>query len=174
MISADATKWFSIASGRGFHGAGIHADIQAPADARVWTYDAAAALEHVGDDAPMGLWPGAGDGRVRAPLLRAHPLAIDGAIDVSPGSVFGRTLTYATAELQRWLARPRLARIGVATFIDVARADRVLAGVNAQQEDIGVGLRIRVPGLGRILRVDYGHGLRDGKNAVTVGWVYQR
>jgi len=34
--------------------------------------------------------------------------------------------------------------------------------------DIGVGLRVSLVGSG-ILRVDFGHGLRDGRNAVFLG-----
>jgi hypothetical protein len=36
--------------------------------------------------------------------------------------------------------------------------------------DAGVGMRVRLPGRDDVLRVDYGHGLRDGANAISVGW----
>jgi hypothetical protein len=36
--------------------------------------------------------------------------------------------------------------------------------------DVGAGLRIRVPGWGRVLRLDVAHGLTDGANAFTVGF----
>ena len=37
--------------------------------------------------------------------------------------------------------------------------------------DAGVGVRIRLPGQRSILRVDYGRGLRDSANALTIGWL---
>jgi hypothetical protein len=38
--------------------------------------------------------------------------------------------------------------------------------------DVGGGLRVHVPGIERLLRIDVAHGLRDGANAVTVGWTF--
>jgi hypothetical protein len=40
------------------------------------------------------------------------------------------------------------------------------------QVDVGTGLRVKVPGWERTLRVDVAHGVRDGRNAVTVGWLF--
>jgi hypothetical protein len=45
------------------------------------------------------------------------------------------------------------------------------AGAPAQL-DVGVGIRVRVPGRAGTLRADVGHGLRDGANAFTIGWQY--
>ena len=53
-------------------------------------------------------------------------------------------------------------------FVDAAaasRADRVAT----RHADMGVGVRVRVPGEGT-LRVDYGRGLTDARHAVSVGW----
>jgi hypothetical protein len=87
--------------------------------------------------------------------------------------VFGRSIQNASAELQRWLERPGLVRLGIATFVDVAQATRqVTVGTSVTQADLGAGLRLRLPGPGRVLRIDAAHGLRDGANALTVGWVY--
>jgi len=36
--------------------------------------------------------------------------------------------------------------------------------------DVGVGLRIRVPGTAGVLRADVAHGVRDGARAVSVAW----
>lgn len=120
--------------------------------------------------APLAIWPGAGDGRARAGLLRAHPLLEDGVID---GPVFGRRVQSGTLELQRWFGRPQIPRIGMAIFADAATAQARLEGTSgpAFQLDAGVGLRLRVPGSERTLRVDYAHGLRDQANALTVGIV---
>lgn len=62
-------------------------------------------------------------------------------------------------------------RLGWATFADAARAtDRVDGAPPSAQVDVGVGLRVRVPGAGGVVRVDVATGLRDGARAVTVGW----
>jgi hypothetical protein len=61
----------------------------------------------------------------------------------------------------------------MAIFADAATAQARLEGTSgpAFQLDAGVGLRLRVPGSERTLRVDYAHGLRDQANALTVGIV---
>jgi outer membrane translocation and assembly module TamA len=88
-------------------------------------------------------------------------------------SVFGRTLTYANVEAQRWFDRPLLPRLGLAGFVDAARATRgVATSSSAIHVDVGGGLRIRIPGAEGVLRVDVAHGVRDGANALTVGWQY--
>ena len=87
--------------------------------------------------------------------------------------MFGRTLMSGSAEAQRWLERPSLVRLGVAGFADVARASRQeSAGVTPVQVDVGAGLRIRIPGTPGVLRADLAHGLRDGANALTFGWLF--
>jgi hypothetical protein len=40
------------------------------------------------------------------------------------------------------------------------------------QFDIGAGLRVKLPGASGALRVDVAHGLRDGADALTLGWQY--
>jgi hypothetical protein len=40
------------------------------------------------------------------------------------------------------------------------------------QIDLGGGLRIKIPGAEGVLRVDAAHGMRDGANALTVGWQF--
>ena len=130
-------------------------------------------FERVGDAAPLALWPGAGEGQVRAPLLRAHPLLSDGVVDLTPASAFGRTLGFGSVEAQRWMERPVLVRLGVAAFSDIARASRrEIAGPTPTLVDVGVGLRIKIPGTPGVLRADVAHGLRDGANALTFGWLF--
>jgi outer membrane translocation and assembly module TamA len=127
----------------------------------------------VSDAAPFALWPGAGEGQVRGTLLRAHPLLSDGVVDAAGSSAFGRTLTSASAELQRWLERPALVRLGLAGFADLARASRQADfGHTPVHVDVGAGLRIRIPGTPGVLRADVAHGLRDGANALTFGWQF--
>lgn len=170
-VAADATTWIPTTDGAGFSAAGARARLQSSKDARVWVYDAAIGVERVADGAPMTLWPGAGDGRARAPLLRAHPLLDDGVMDVT--GAFGRTMTYGIAEAQRWLERPAPTRVGVAAFVDLARASRqATPGPGVWQIDVGVGLRVHVPGSTRTLRLDAAHGLRDGASAIAIGWLF--
>jgi outer membrane translocation and assembly module TamA len=92
--------------------------------------------------------------------------------NVIAGPVFGRHLYALNGEIQRWLGRPTLVRLAGAAFVDVAGAAHRLPGTRgrAWHVDAGVGLRIRMPVGGSTLRVDYARGLRDGVDAVTVGW----
>jgi hypothetical protein len=171
-ISGDATSWLGL-SGSGFHTIGLRARARSSQEPRRWIYEGAAGMERASDSAPLALWPGAGEGRARAPLLRAHPMLDDGVIDTTARSAFGRSIVYGSAEAQRWFARPALVRVGAAAFVDVARAARRSAGGSAVGfADVGAGLRVRVPGLNRVLRIDLAHGLRDGADAFTVGWVF--
>lgn len=126
-------------------------------------------VTHAGDSAPLALWNGAGDGRARTPLLRAHQLLDDGRID---GRVFGRTLAHATVEVQHWFDRPQLLRVGAAAFLDAAHA-RSRPGWSTgsgTQADVGLGLRIKVPGRSGAFRLDYAHGMVDGARALSIGW----
>ena len=59
-----------------------------------------------------------------------------------------------------------------AAFVDIAQAWRQAGGQlrGPLVIDTGVGMRVRLPGRDDVLRVDYGYGLRDGANAISVGW----
>ena len=62
-----------------------------------------------------------------------------------------------------------------AGFVDAARATRRFAGDDGQLHvDLGVGLRLKVPGSNGSLRVDLARGLRDGAVAFSAGWVVVR
>src|SRR5205085_9135409 len=114
-----------------------------------------------------------GDGQARRPLLRAHPLIAGGVVDATVDSAFGRTVAYANAEMQRWLNAQRLTRFGVAVFADGALAGRRASGGPASgRVDLGAGLRIKLLAGDRVLRLDAAHGLSDGANALTVGWLW--
>jgi len=120
-------------------------------------------------DAPAFVWPGADTGHARGVLLRAHPLLEDGVV---VGSVFGRRLAFANAEVQHWQSLGKWAiRIAPAAFVDTARATQGFAGASTStQVDVGAGVRLSLLGLG-VLRVDVAHGLRDGSNAFSIGFV---
>jgi hypothetical protein len=129
---------------------------------------ASSGYRFVTDAAPPSVWPGADTGRARETLLRAHPLLDDGVVS---GGVFGRRLIFGGVEAQRWRRAGKWPiRIAPALFVDVARASRGLADSDTRtQVDAGAGLRVSLPGLG-VLRIDVARGLRDGHNAMSVGW----
>jgi hypothetical protein len=58
--------------------------------------------------------------------------------------------------------------VGVVLFYDGAWIGRTADGPSAAFHDVGVGLRLALPGSG-ILRVDFGQGLTDGKHAIFIG-----
>jgi outer membrane translocation and assembly module TamA len=61
-------------------------------------------------------------------------------------------------------------RIAPAAFVDVAHSTRnIVSSDNHWQSDVGVGMRVAVPGSG-VLRIDIAHGLRDGRSALSIGW----
>lgn len=171
-VSGSMRVWAPLSAGRAFLSAGATARFRSSTEARGVVHLAQAALPHASDAAPLALWSGAGDGRARPTLLRAHALLGNGG--VIDGPLFGRRTASISFETQRWLDRPSLPRVGIAAFIDAAHAARRLtnAAGSAFQIDSGVGLRIRLPGRDGTLRIDCGRGLRDGANQLTVGWQF--
>jgi hypothetical protein len=61
--------------------------------------------------------------------------------------------------------------MGLALFGDGATAARRLEPGSATQLDAGFGLRLRLPGAKGAVRIDFARGLRDGRNAVSAGWL---
>jgi hypothetical protein len=172
-MSVDATRWIPMGGGSAFASAGAHALARSSPDIRDWVLRGTIGFERVGDAAPLTLWPGAGEGLVGPALLRAHPLLSDGVVDVTGSSAFGRTLAFGSAEVQRWLEPLPLVRLGIAGFTDVARASRQMSvGATPVQVDAGFGLRIKIPGTPGVLRADVARGIRDGANALTIGWLF--
>ncbi len=168
-LAGTFTRWTPVSEGAAFSAASATAAARSSTETAGWVVAGNAGLQSAGDAAPFGLWPGAGAGHAREPLLRAHPLLEDGIIDVAGSSVFGRTLAFGGAEVQRWLARPALARVAVAGFVDVARATRQAGIETPGQCDLGLGMRVRMPGSAGLLRIDVARGMRDGARALTVG-----
>jgi hypothetical protein len=118
---------------------------------------------------PLLSWSGAGAGHARDELLRAHPLLHDGVIR---DAVFGRGLVSGGVEWRRWGAPfKRVLRFAPAIFVDAARACDVPEYGDARTHvDAGTGVRLAIPGAG-VLRTDFAVGLRDGKWAISVGWL---
>jgi hypothetical protein len=168
-LAGTFTRWASVAAGPGFNSAGVTATARSSVEPRSWVVRGTVGGERVSDAAPIGLWPGAGAGHAREPLLRAHPLLEDGVIDATSSSVFGRTLAFGGLEVQRWLDRPALARVAIAGFTDIARATRQAGVPTPGQVDLGLGVRVRMPGSAGLLRIDVARGMRDGARALTVG-----
>jgi hypothetical protein len=172
LLSADATTWMPTAHEPRFGVVGARAIARSSREPQDWRLEAAFGAEYAAKYAPLALWAGAGEGRARDPLLRAHPLLNDGVLAVVQQTVFGRTLAYSNVEVQRWIGGPPVTLLGIAAFADAGRASRGLVPGVAAQADVGIGLRVRVPGINRILRIDAAHGLKDGANALTAGWLF--
>jgi hypothetical protein len=126
---------------------------------------AASGWRHATGSAPTDLWPGAGAELSRGLPLRAHPLLDDGIVT---GSVFGRSLVHATAEVRHRLFAAAPGRFDVAAFADGAAVAGGRPARGSWQLDAGVGLRLGL--LRQELRLDLGRGLRDGATAVTLTW----
>ncbi len=164
-LPTDGTPAFRSATGR--------ATFRMSAHRNRTTLFATAALDAVSWAAPLTVWPGAGGGHARDALLRAHPLLDDNVI---AGPAFGQRVVSGTLEAQRWFrglpgrASVPLVRWGIAGFVDSARTSRRLSTGSGDplQIDAGTGFRLGLRDL--VLRVDVAHGLRDGANAVTVGF----
>ena len=114
-VAGAATSWAPLRDGVSFRAASIRATAHTSAVPTTVVALADIRAEFASTTAPLAVWSGAGDGRARPGLLRAHPLLDDGVIE---GPVFGRRVQSATLELQRWFRRPQLARIGIAVFAE--------------------------------------------------------
>jgi hypothetical protein len=168
-VAGAATSWSPLREGASFRAASIRATARSSAVPTPLVVVADIRAEFTSATAPLAVWSGAGDGRARPGLLRAHSLLDDGVIE---GSVFGRRVQSATLELQRWFRRPQLSPIGIAVFADTAHASARLEAATGRpfQVDAGAGLRFRFPGSDHTLRIDYAHGVRDRHaTAITVG-----
>jgi hypothetical protein len=167
--AASMSAWKSLAGGESFAASSFAGGYDSSTTRTPFVFRARAQIENISAGAPFALWPGAGDGRTRTQLLRAHPL-LDGGVIAGP--VFGRQVGSVNLEGQRWFVPDPRLRLGIALFLDAGFARRRLSGAtgDATQADLGIGLRFDVPGHDGTLRVDYAHGLRDGQNAVTLSW----
>jgi hypothetical protein len=168
-LRLSAGRWAGIGRAPAFGTAAFDASARNRRSPGPLVLMASAGVNTVSSNAPLAVWSGAGEGRSRTPLLRAHSLLRDGRID---GPVFGRRLAHATVEAQHWLEKPGFVRIGGVAFLDAAAAGRRPAFSRglSMQVDAGLGLRVQVPGRSGFFRVDYARGVRDGSHAWIVGW----
>lgn len=159
--------WKSLDRGAPFAAGAVSARWGSPTPWR-GGWRARAGVSRATEDAPLALWPGAGTGSGRAPLLRAHPLLDRGVI---AGRAFGRTLVHGGVERQSraWTVKPL--RLGWATFVDVARPWDVLGTESVPwQVDAGAGIRLAGMGARGQFRLDLARGMDDGKVALSIGW----
>ncbi len=98
--------------------------------------------------------------------LRAHHQVEDGAFGETP---LGRKLLLGNVEWRRRLWGGSGASLAVVLFYDQAYVGDVFGGRGAAFHDVGVGIRVGLAG-SAALRADWGHGLTDAKDAVSVGF----
>ena len=168
-IAGGSTWWAPVGGGRGFHEADTSVWWRSSVDVLLNNYSAIAGVTSVSDAAPLALWPGASSGHFRGVLLRAHDLT-DSNIVV--GSMIGREMAYASLEYERTLKTLSVGSLGLAGFLDMARAARRIDALPPAhfEADLGAGLRAHSTTLGA-LRVDFAVGLRDGHLGISVGWI---
>lgn len=159
--------WAASGPGSGFGRLSLEVAARSRASVDTAAWHVLAGATGVSPAAPFDLWPGAGLGLARAPLLRAHPLLDDGVVT---GQVFGQRLLHGTVEYRRPLRSTAAGQIAMAAFSDTARAWRTVAGEAAWHSDAGIGLRVSLPADAGTLRLDLARGLRDGRHVLSAGW----
>jgi hypothetical protein len=168
-IGIDTAVWAPLGSGGRFAHAGVSSAWRSTRDNTRPSWLASGRLAAASASAPFDLWPGAGTGHARTPLLRAHPLLDAGVVT---GPVFGRQLVHGTVEYAHPLLATPIGAIQLGLFADAARAWRRSPddGRRSWHADVGAGLRIALPGNGGTTRVDLARGLRDGRVVLSAGW----
>jgi hypothetical protein len=136
-------------------------------DRQGFVLDLEGSLETIQREAPLDLWRAGDTGHARPTLLRAHPVLQEGRLRVDR---LGRHLAQGTAETQHWWRPAGAIALGAAAFVDVARTSGRLAAGSLTDADVGGGIRLALPGRTGLFRVDIAHGLRDGRNALSVSW----
>jgi outer membrane protein assembly factor BamA len=118
-----------------------------------------------GNDVPLDeMFAPGGSPDMELPL-RGHRQTASGVLGAMP---MGRSLVLGNVEWRRRLVGSGPVPVGVVLFYDGAWIGRTADGPSAAFHDVGVGLRLALPGSG-ILRVDFGQGLTDGKHAIFIG-----
>ena len=127
------------------------------------------AFEAASARAPLALWSGAGTGQGRDFLLRAHPLVRDGVVD---GRCFGRQVVRGGVEGEAPVALLGPVRLSAALFVDSAQVLVPLPGISSRPTlvDLGVGVRVQIPGRHSTLRVDVATPWGSVRPRLSVGW----
>ncbi|MGE0706357.1 MAG: cysteine peptidase family C39 domain-containing protein, partial [Vicinamibacterales bacterium] len=170
-LGGGGSVWAPLGSGSPFGTYDAYVRVRSKARDARFVHSAIAGVDVATSQAPLALWSGADTGTARRHLLRAHPLLAGGVV---AGPALGRRLAYMNIETSTPL--PGLAGrfLSAALFGDAASAGRRLATARglAWHVDAGIGLRIRIPGREEALRIDYGRGVRDGADALSIGWTF--
>jgi len=116
------------------------------------------------ESTPADLWFAGDTGSVRPALLRAHPVVDDGRLE---SDRLGRRIAHVSGEVRQWWTVKSLVQVGVAAFVDAAHVERRAEPDGRNDVDTGGGLRIGLPGLDGVFRLDVGKGLRDGNTAFS-------
>ena len=165
ILGVDGSAWFGDDA---FDSIAASVRVRSKSDRRGRVFVARAGAGAATVSTPPDLWFGGDTGAARTELLRAHPVVEDGDLQADR---LGRRIAHASGEAQQWWAIKSVVQVGVAIFADAARIERQAAEDGRGDLDIGGGLRIGLPGLDGVLRLDVGKGLRDGATAVS--FVYE-
>jgi hypothetical protein len=98
--------------------------------------------------------------------LRAHRQKLGGILGRAP---LGRSLALVNVEMRQRVLHRKDLQAGLVLFYDGGRVGRTAAtGRPIALHDVGAGVRLALK-RAVLLRVDFGYGLADGKNALTAG-----
>jgi hypothetical protein len=116
------------------------------------------------ESTPADLWFAGDTGSVRPALLRAHPIVDDGMLR---SDRLGRRIAHISGEVRQWWTVKSIVQLGVAAFADAVHVEQRAEPDGRNDIDLGGGLRIGLPGLDGVFRLDVGKGLRDGSTAFS-------
>ena len=97
--------------------------------------------------------------------LRAHRRTREGVLGETP---LGRSIALANVEWRRRFYDSPVFGVGAVLFCDLAHIGATPENRARTLQDVGVGVRLKL-GPASVLRFDYGHGLADGNNALSLG-----
>jgi len=165
-LSARGAQWTSLSRGPPFEAGGLLAAWRSKDSAR-GSWLARAGVSAATSASPMALWPGAGTGRGRDALLRAHPLLKDGVV---AGRAFGRTLVHTGIERESWTVTIKSLRLGWSLFVDGAKPwDSPRSARVSWLVDSGAALRLAGLGTRGEFRITAARSLTDGRSALSAG-----
>lgn len=171
-FSVFAGAWQPLSDGERFTTAGARAQLRTSAEPARHVLSITLEMQRASSGAPLALWPSAGTGvgTERASILRGHQLVEDGFVS---GDAFGRQLLSGSIEYVKPVKTVRAVTIGIAAFVDAARASlrRNTLDPVADFGDAGVGFRFWLPGNLGGIRVDFGHPIGDGRLIFSGGWI---
>ena len=143
-----------------------HLDLRAP-DGSAVERSALAAQLHIGASTaatPLDERFAPGGNREMELPLRAHARMRRGTLGGTP---IGRGLALLNVEARQRVVNTKRFQLGVLFLYDGLHLTGTATG-GSRLHDVGAGVRLQVRGL-PLLRLDFGHGLTDGNNAVFVG-----